>query len=127
MTKSVITYNGKIIPIELMDTYTLEQWRWKDIFPDHLVSDYGRVYSLKENKLLSTNRKTYTLDKLKDGTIKKTEGYIRYNLKNNDGERVEITAQNICYMYYGKEPFDPEKQRHHKNMIKDDNYIGNLQ
>lgn len=127
MTKSVITYNGKIIPIELMDTYTLEQWSWKDTFPDHLVSDYGRVYSLKENKLLSLNRKSYTRKVHKDGTENRINGYIRYLIKNNEGERVEISAQNICYMYFGKEPFDPEKQRHHINQIHDDNYIGNLQ
>lgn len=98
---------------------------YKEDFPDYVVTDSGRPYSLKHGKFLSRDRLARGWDKKHKRAI--GQGYIRYTLWDKDGVPHQLLEQQVCWMYHGDEPLDTEnKEIHHVNRNHFDNRICNL-
>lgn len=77
----------------------------------YLVSNYGRVYSLKQNKILKPNIHT--------------GGYLDVSLKRNDGNFVHVNISRLVAMMF----IDNPQQKpivHHINCDRKNNRTDNL-
>ena len=87
---------------------------WKDIkgWPLYQVSNYGRVYSYYQNKLLKLNVTTYR--------------YLMVILHNDSGdERGFLVHRLVLEAFVG--PCPEGKECNHKNGVKSDNTLKNLE
>ena len=76
-------------------------------FPNYVVDENGEVYS--------------KLKGFDNGT-----GYRLYALKNKDGNRVYQLGHRFTYEAWNEERIPVGMDIHHKNHVRDDNHIDNL-
>jgi len=88
-----------------------ETWRAISGFEDYMVSDQGRVYSYKRNKIMSGS--------------KDNDGYLHVSLRKN-GKQKSPTIHSLVAKHFIPNPKGyPEV--HHKNADKRDNRAENLE
>ncbi len=90
---------------------------WKDIKGyegDYQVSNLGNVKSLKFN-----------MEKILKQT-KHTNGYLKINLTKNNNQKMFLIHRLLAQVFLGLD-FDSDLMVNHKNHIKDDNNVNNLE
>ena len=95
------------------DSFPDEEWKAIEGFPLYQVSNYGRVYSFYQNKLLKLN-------------LTAGKRYLMVILHNNDGnERGVLVHHLVLEAFVGPRP--EGKECNHKNGVPSDNTLGNLE
>lgn len=112
-------YNGKQFDLILFggESYTKNQVYNGFSLDGYLVTTYGRVFSLKNNKFLHG---TIVRNRRKDGTRPKT-GYIKYYFS----KECQPYAHRLVYYFFGKEALKNYNVIHHEQG-KYDNRICSL-
>jgi hypothetical protein len=77
-------------------------------FPNYVVDENGYIYS--------------KINGYDNGT-----GYRLYKLTNNDGEKVYQLGHRFTYEAWNEEMIPEGLEIHHKNWVRDDNHIDNLE
>ena len=96
------------------DSFPDEEWKAIEGFPLYQVSNYGRVYSFYQNKLLKLN---LTAGKRR---------YLLVILHNSEGyERGVLVHNLVLEAFVGPRP--EGKKPNHKNGVPSDNTSGNLE
>lgn len=89
-----------------------------------IVSNYGDIYTTHKNKIRSNGRKDNRKGrKLKPATDK--DGYLRITLTNN-GKRKSYHVHRLVARTF-LDNYDNKLQVNHKNGIKNDNRVENLE
>ena len=89
-----------------------------------IVSNYGDIYTTHKNKIRSNGRKDNRKGrKLKPATDK--DGYLRITLTNN-GKRKSYHVHRLVAKTF-LDNYDNKLQVNHKNGIKNDNRVENLE
>ena len=89
-----------------------------------IVSNYGDIYTTHKNKIRSNGRKDNRKGKLlKPATDK--DGYLRITLTNN-GKRKSYHIHRLVARTFLND-YDDKLQVNHKNGIKNDNRVENLE
>ena len=96
-----------------------EEWKlitYKNILPLYEISNYGRVKTIKKNRILYCN------DPSNEG------GYCRVKLKTTDG-RKKFSVHRLVLIHFNEISVDEEKymQVNHKNKERSNNYLNNLE
>ena len=90
---------------------TNEQWKPIEEFPGYFISSCGRIYSTKRNKLLNPQRHK--------------QGYLQIHL-SKDGIKCYRTLHRLVALTFIPNP-NNFKTVNHKNGIKSDNRVENLE
>lgn len=90
-----------------------EEWRVIQGFTSYMVSNCGRVYSIKRHIFLKPYKQPY-------------EGYYRVKLKSDTGEYKEMKVGRLVAMAFIPNP-EQKKYCHHININSTDNRQQNLQ
>lgn len=92
-----------------------EQWKMVTGYEGlYMVSDKGNVKGLKSGKILSNKRFN-------------PDGYIQVALRK-DGKAKEFMVHRLVAQEFLEKPSDPNKTTiNHKNGVKTDNYVENLE
>lgn len=89
----------------------MERWATIDNFPNYMISDYGRVYSIKWDKIMKQKLDRY--------------GYYTITLSNN-GERKYPTIHRLVGKAFIKNP-DNLPQINHIDSNRTNNFYKNLE
>ena len=85
---------------------------YKGVKDMYFVSNYGRIKNLKGHIMRPW---------------KDRDGYLRYTLQDKHGHKIKVLAHRaVCYHFIDGCDFT-DREVNHKNGVKDDNYIGNLE
>jgi hypothetical protein len=105
------THQSKTIDIEIPQE---EIWKVIDDYPNYKVSNFGNVYSIINNMIMTHE------------VTKKGKGYHRVELYKN-GKSKHKTVSRLVYQMFGeRRSIMKNFQVEHQNRNKDDNHITNL-
>jgi len=91
-----------------------EEWKQMPLFPDYLLSNYGRVYSKTSNKILKPQ--------------KRPNGYLKVSLYRNKATFINQSIHKLVAKHFLDFPNSKYKIFvNHKDGFKNNNYYQNLE
>ena len=105
--------------------YTMEIWKEVRGYEDYEVSNLGRVKSLARTVTTARGSRTYRESILK-GTLN-SRGYLGVGLSKNGKSTTRTIHQLLAEVFLGHKPDGNKSVVDHKNNVKTDNRLENLQ